>query len=191
MSNAVTPSGKKLLLPAMLLSLVFALSPGKASGQFYAIKTDLVTLSTGNLNIEGSALLNLRWSAHVPVVYNPFTYGDYQLKNISLMPGVRYWFTETYTRGWFAGANAVASYYNIRFWGKEEGWQGLAFGGGLSGGYSMMLSKRVNLEFELGGAAVWTTYDRYECNECRKKTGTGSGVRFIPDKTAISLVFLF
>ena len=66
--------------------------------QFYSARTNLIGLATGNINLEGSMTLNRRWSLHLPVQYNPFVFKDNrQFRNLTVMPGVRYWFVESYS----------------------------------------------------------------------------------------------
>lgn len=85
----------------------------KVSAQFYSVRTNLVGLGTGNLNVEGSMAFSTHWSAHLPVQYNPFRlWDDGKLKNFTVQPGVRYWMRETYGRGCFIGLHGVFSIYN-------------------------------------------------------------------------------
>lgn len=69
--------------------------------------------------------------------------------------------------------------------------EGTAFGGGLSAGLVRPLSRRWNLEFELGLGVVWADWERYRCVNCGKRTGKGSGVYVTPTRTAVNLVYLF
>lgn len=67
---------------ALLLCCLF--HPADISAQFYSLRNllNLVGLSTGNLNLEGSIALSTRWSAHLPLQYNPFELWDNaKLKN--------------------------------------------------------------------------------------------------------------
>ena len=155
-----------LCFPCVLACLVYS---DKVSAQFYSVRTNLVGLGTGNLNVEGSMAFSTHWSAHLPVQYNPFRlWDDGKLKNFTVQPGVRYWMRETYGRGCFIGLHGVFSIYN-------------------AGG----LSRRWNLEFELGLGVVWADWERYRCVNCGKRTGKGSGVYVTPTRTAVNLVYLF
>lgn len=84
---------KKFFFLGILLGVCLA-SPA----QFYSARTNLIGLATGNINLEGSMTLNRRWSLHLPVQYNPFVFKDNrQFRNLTVMPGVRYWFVESYS----------------------------------------------------------------------------------------------
>ena len=99
-----------LCFACVLACLVYS---DKVSAQFYSVRTNLVGLGTGNLNVEGSMAFSTHWSAHLPVQYNPFRlWDDGKLKNFTVQPGVRYWMRETYGRGCFIGLHGVFSIYN-------------------------------------------------------------------------------
>ena len=117
---------KKFFFLGILLGVCLA-SPA----QFYSARTNLIGLATGNINLEGSMTLNRRWSLHLPVQYNPFVFKDNrQFRNLTVMPGVRYWFVESYSN-FFVGMNTLASGYSIgRIWNKKR-YEGEGYGIGL------------------------------------------------------------
>lgn len=97
-----------LCFACVLACLVYS---DKVSAQFYSVRTNLVGLGTGNLNVEGSMAFSTHWSAHLPVQYNPFRlWDDGKLKNFTVQPGVRYWMRETYGRGCFIGSTVCSPY---------------------------------------------------------------------------------
>ena len=84
-------------------------------GQDISIRTNLVGLSTLNLNIEPSITLGKekRWSLHLPVQYNPFILdSNKKMQNLTVMPGIRYWFLETYVKN-YVGIYGVAANYHV------------------------------------------------------------------------------
>lgn len=133
---------KKFFFLGILLGVCLA-SPA----QFYSARTNLIGLATGNINLEGSMTLNRRWSLHLPVQYNPFVFKDNrQFRNLTVMPGVRYWFVESYSN-FFVGMNTLASGYSIgRIWNKKR-YEGEGYGIGLSIGKAYPLSKTWNIEW--------------------------------------------
>lgn len=166
---------------------------GQVCAQFYSLRTNLVGLSTGNINLEGSMALSSRWSVHLPLQYNPFKlWDDGKLKNITVSPGIRYWIRETYGRGYFFGLHGVYSHFNAGgLFGHRYRYQGSAWGGGISVGLARPLSRHWNFELELGGGVVRTDWERFRCTHCGRRTGKGSGVRVLPTRTAVNLVYLF
>ena len=177
---------KKFFFLGILLGVCLA-SPA----QFYSARTNLIGLATGNINLEGSMTLNRRWSLHLPVQYNPFVFKDNrQFRNLTVMPGVRYWFVESYSN-FFVGMNTLASGYSIgRIWNKKR-YEGEGYGIGLSIGKAYPLSKTWNIEWELGGAADWARYNEYRCRECGAFLGRKHGWYLIPSRVALNMIYLF
>ena len=76
--------------------------------------------------------------------------------------------------GWFVGTYGLAGNYDFMYssvgqkssrtgtkYRKNSGLHNLTYSVGLTGGYSMPIGKRLNLEFELGLGYLWGEYDRY------------------------------
>ena len=177
----------------LLFALLLTAACNKAYGQFYSAKVDILGLATGTFNIEGSMLIDRHWSAHLPVLYNPWTFPDNKkMKNITVLPGVRYWMRETYSGGCFFGANAIITRYNFGgLLGSNYRYDGMGYGLGLSAGYAIPFKKRWNIEFELGAGVIWSEWDKYSCRRCGEKIEEESGFRLIPDKIAVCIVYLF
>lgn len=187
------------------------------SAQRAALRTNLLGLATANLNIEASRMLSPRLSVHLALQAKPFAYplpapvgllryiegldsntahitefGTIKhTENYTIQPSLRYWTRGVYNRGWFFGTHAVATLF--KYGGDHidsnyrDGW---GVGAGLSLGYSFELSKRLNLEGELGFAALYRSY-----NMVNGTTDSRSSVRttdIIPSvsRLGISLVYL-
>ena len=93
-------------------------------------------------------------------------------------------FCQNQSGGFRYGESECGGFHRYRY-------EGTAFGGGLSAGLVRPLSRRWNLEFELGLGVVWADWERYRCVNCGKRTGKGSGVYVTPTRTAVNLVYLF
>lgn len=179
----------KLLLVLCLLTMAFT----GAHAQFYSARTNLVGLGTGNLNAEFSATLNRKWSVHLPVQYNPFIWDKTtrkQWRNLYISPGVRYWWRESYTGG-FMGVHAVAAKYSIGRVFDDYRYLGYAWGLGASVGKAYPIAKKWNIEWEVGLAGVYTTWDKYICKECGKKLDSDKKFFLAPSKIALNIVYLF
>lgn len=161
-----------------------------AKAQFYSVKTNLLGLATTNLNVEGGVSIHRNWSLHLPINYNPWVFNkNKRFQNITIQPGVRYWFLESFSHS-FIGLHSMYSRYHIGGFNKYR-YDGYGAGAGLSYGYSMILNKKWNLEFEGGVACLWTKYTKYECKKCGTPQNDFEGIRIIPSKIAVSLVYLF
>ena len=74
---------------------------------------------------------------------------------------------------------------------EAETSEGDRIGGGLTGGYTYMLSPRFNLEV---GAGVWAGYERYTtyaCPECGRIVGRGDRPFVLPKEILLGLVYVF
>lgn len=177
---------KKFFFLGILLGVCLA-SPA----QFYSARTNLIGLATGNINLEGSMTLNRRWSLHLPVQYNPFVFKDNrQFRNLTVMPGVRYWFVESYSN-FFVGMNTLASGYSIGGYGTRNVMREKATASASPSARPTPLSKTWNIEWELGGAAVWARYNEYRCRECGAFLGRKHGWYLIPSRVALNMIYLF
>lgn len=180
----------KIVLFGTILLLGVA---NKSSAQFYSIKSDVLGLATTTLNVEASAVVTNQWTVHLHGQYNPWSFKDNKkMKNLTFLPGARYWFNETYSYSYFLGFNAIISRYNFGgMFGNKYRYDGMAYGGGLSAGLSKPIKRSWNVEFELGIGVVHSTYDKYPCAKCAEKIDEGSGMYFVPNKASISFVYLF
>ena len=179
-----------ILLAAMLVA------PLTASAQRFSVGTDAVDwLSLGTMNMEASAAVSRAVSIHVGAGLNPWSFreGDpesqFQLRQGTVRAGARWWPWHIYS-GWWMGAHARYSVYNEGGILSRETEEGDAWGGGLSGGYAVMLSDRWNLDL---GAGVWgggKKYTVYACPVCGVKTEGGTKAFILPDAhVAIQLIF--
>lgn len=173
-----------------LLVLVFAALATTAKAQFYSVKTNLLGLATTNLNVEAGISVHRNWSLHLPVNYNPWVFsGNKRFQNITVEPGARYWFLESFSQG-FIGIQSIYSRFHVGGTNKYR-YDGYGVGLGLSYGYSKVLNKRWNLEFEAGLGVLWTDYTKYLCKKCGAPQGDEKKLYLIPSKASISLVYLF
>lgn len=176
-----------------IVTCLFFLGGHKVQAQFYAVNADIVGLATGTVNAGVSTALNAKWSLHLPVHYNPWTFSDNKkMKQLTVQPGVRYWFDQSYGYGWFIGMNVVVGRFNAGgLLGSKFRYDGMAYGAGLSGGFSLPLAKFWNIEFELGAGGVYSNHDKFNCVRCGDKISKEKGFYFVPTKASVNLVYLF
>ena len=84
-----------------------------ACGQVYSLQTNVLGWGTTNMNLEFGLKFSHRWTFHFPLQYNPFSFGDARLRNLSASPGIRYWVREAYGRSYFFGIQGVGTMYNV------------------------------------------------------------------------------
>ena len=180
------------------LFLILALSAAclSAGAQRFTVGTNAVDwMSFGTMNIEASAAVSRAISLYVGGGLNPWTFKagnpeeQLQMRQGTVRAGARWWPWHIYS-GWWMGADARYSVYNEGGIIGRETEEGDALGGGLYGGYAIMLSDRWNLDL---GAGVWgggKVYTVYACPVCGVKTDAGTKAFILPDaRIALQLVF--
>ena len=173
-------------------------------GQNVALKTNLLYDATLTVNAGIELGLAPRWTFDLSGNYNGWTINDHKWKHWLAQPEVRYWFCDRFA-GHFVGMHLVGGEYNfgniknsINFLGtdfsdltdrRHQGWYA---GAGIAYGYSAILSRHWNLEFELGVGYVYTRYDVFECQGCGKKVEEDNPHHYVgPTKAAVNLVYNF
>ena len=108
------------------------------------------------------------FSISVPFYYSSLDWfkNTIKFRMSGLQPEVRYWFRRDFT-GFFAGAHATFGWYNVAVGGRyryqDHGGNSPVFGGGINGGYRLMLGNhsRWALEFSLGAGYLPFYYDTF------------------------------
>ena len=150
------------LIVAMFIMAAFVLLPSKAQAQFSSVSVNALGWVTGNFNAAVDFKLDTKVSVDLPLSFSPVKGKTVGWQNVTFSPGVRFWATELY-RGSFFGVYASGALYDLRYGGYDR--RGWATGVGFSYGYSKLLSKRWNLELELGFSAVYAEFDRHETRD--------------------------
>lgn len=183
---------KRILL--LLLLLTGAAAPLRA--QRFAVGTNAVDwLSLGTVNLEASTALSQRYSIHIGAELNPWTFhaGDpgkqLQMRQNSYWGGLRLWPWHVYS-GWWTGASLRYSVYNGGGVFQTESEEGDAYGVGLWGGYSIMLSQLWNLDLGMGVWGGYKKYTRYSCPLCGYVVEQGEKPFILPD-ARIAIQFIF
>ena len=143
---------KKLLLTFLMVSAVFS-----ARAQKLAVNTDLAmdVLMTPSLGLEMTVG---NWSTlSLNVLGNYHPYGK-TMKIFAVQPEYRYYFSGRPMHSLFVGVGAIGTFYDVTYRGRV--YDGVAYGGGITFGYVMNLTKRLSIDFHAGVAAV--RYDRNE-----------------------------
>lgn len=155
---------------------------------------DLVCL--GTLNGEVNYAVSQHWSVGMSGRYNPFTYGtgegerQFQMRQRSVAAVARWWPWHVYS-GWWLSGNARWQEYNFGGLLTETTEEGVRYGGGLTAGYTHMVSTHLNLEFGLG---VWGGVKRYtvfSCPKCGTKLEDGMKTFIMPSDIIVALSYVF
>ena len=175
-----------------------------SEAQDLALKTNILYDATATVNLGIEAALSQKWTFEVGGNYNNWVMPQYRRwKHWLVQPEGRYWFCNKFI-GSFLGIHLHGGQYNfgnlknnIEFLGSDfsplsdNRYQGWFVGAGVAYGYSLVLSKHWNLEFELGVGYAYTVYDRYPCADCGERLEHSDHHYLGPTKAALNLVYLF
>lgn len=115
-----------------------------------------------------------------------------------VQPEFRYFLCGRFN-GHFFGFHGLYSQYNIggqklpMFFGKNSEnfrHQGYSYGAGFSYGYQIILSRRWNIELNVGAGYMRMEYDKYDRSVCGEFKGTESTNYFGITKASVTLIFL-
>lgn len=143
----------------------------KLKAQNYYVATNLIDyLYLITLNAEAGVNVDAQWSLYLKGKYNPFSF-DFgkriQHKQATVAVGAKYWFWY-HNSGWFVNSHIGYSRFNMGGIVDRYGYQGNAYGLTLGGGYALILTKRLNLDFGLGFTVGYSSYSKYMCPTCGK-----------------------
>lgn len=165
------------------------------NGQKLSVSTNLLDYANmGTVNAEASYGFSRHWSAVAGFRYNPFTFGQkgYESENRQrcLAAGIRFWPWHIFS-GWWLGGKMQYQEYNAGGIRSMETTEGDRYGGGVSGGYSWMVGRHLNIDF---GVGIWAGYDRfvvYECPRCGRISGGGARGFLRPNDMLLSVAYVF
>lgn len=155
----------------------------------FSLRTNLLywAFATLNLGVEWKPsnsfgiLVNGAWSHWI------WSHKGKHHRTWLIQPEVRRYLGKS--KHWFVGIEGHAGEFNFRF--NNTGYQGNAFGGGMTGGYRLQLSKCFDLDFSLGLGYTRLKYESYyRSNDVmvRKEDGLKKDV-FAPTQAGVSLIW--
>ena len=177
-----------------------------------AVKTNLLydATTTPNLGVEAAvspkSTLNLVYGLN-PWKFNSDTHGERKVKHWVLMPEYRWWTCSAFN-GHFLGVHAFGGQYNaanvdlplpggffsgenLRSGVRDHRYQGEFAGIGLTYGYQWIISRHFNIEAEIGVGYGHVWYDKFSCEECVGKVGSGTTNYAGLTKLGLSLMYIF
>lgn len=170
----------------------------RAGAQEMSVSTNLMGyVNLGTMNLETSWGFARHWTANAGIRYNPFTFPGregvadrMQSRQRTVALGARYWPWHIHSGWWLAG-KAQYQEFNRGGLTEAETVEGDRFGGGLTGGYTYMVSEHFNLEFGAGAWAGYEIYTTYACPECGRVVDSGQRKFFLPNEVVLGLVYVF
>ncbi len=153
----------------------------------------------GTMNAELNVAVAKNWSVGISGKYNPFSYEtsaddnskrQFQMRQRTVAALARWWPWHVYSGWWIAG-KAQWQEYNMGGILSSSTEAGKRFGGGLSAGYSHMISTHLNVEMGLGLWGGLKDYAVYACPTCGRKTASGVQSFVMPDSLSVALSYVF
>lgn len=178
----------KLIYSIIIGTFSLLLNSFSCKAQSHSLGVNMAMLAVGSINIELSKAFSQKVTFHLPFSWNPVTFNNNKkIKHLMIQPGVRWWKWHSYS-GYFGGVNITAIQFNAGI--KESRYSGKGAGLVLSTGYAKMISRRWNLEAEVGIYSGWFSYDKYQQELCGDYEGNQSGFKFYPAKISLSLIYI-
>ena len=187
------------MIRRQFIVMALLLSSAGAYAQRIAVATNLLGWANlATINAELSFAPGRHITVNLQGEYNNWNFGSiekgnpFQNRVRGASAGVRWWPWNIYS-GWWLGAGARCEEYNRGgLFRRRETEEGLAVGGGLSFGYSLLLSRHWNLDFGIGGWCGGTKYSTYACPRCGVRTDEGKKFFVLPSAdTQVSIVYVF
>jgi hypothetical protein len=199
-----------------LIGILMVQSPAQA--QKVALKSNLLMDATLSPNLGIEVGIAPRWTLDLSGQINAWTLSHgRKWKHWMVQPEARYWFCERFNRHFLAihlqggefnagnfdglrstgntdygchGFDFLGTEYSRLYHRRFEGWFA---GAGIGYGYSWILSKHWNLEFEIGVGYNYARYDQFkDCEGCSTKEQSDKEHHYVgPTKAALSLVYGF
>ena len=163
-----------------------------------AVKSNLLYDVATVLNAEVEVPLGDHFSVAVEYLF-PWWERDnkYCLQLLELGFEGRYWLREQARhkgclQGWFVGVYAMSGMYDFQY-KRDVNYQGEFWSAGLTAGYAMRLTKRLNLEFSLSAGFLSSAYRHYfpadDWSELYRDGKSGRTNYFGPTKAKVALVW--
>lgn len=160
----------------VILLLVFS-CPSKTKAQLLAVSSDVAMLALQTYNVGAEMTVGNRSTLGLSVMGNYHPWVLHDMRALAIMPEWRYYFSGRPMMYHFVGLTGVLCNFDIDWKGTNH--HGDAAGVGLSFGYVLPLSERVNLDFHTGVGLIF-----YH----EKEQGVGNII--LPTKFGISLSYI-
>lgn len=186
----------KNLTILIILTATTSLSSLNANAQKWAVSINAGdALMLGSIGMEYSYATGQHITINTGARMNPWTFRptsaeQFQSRHQTYYAGVRYWYWNAYS-GWWTGTKCQFQEYNRGGIISQITEEGNAYGIAVNGGYSLMLSRHLNLDFGVGFWSGIKHYTEYSCPKCGQITASGTKTFIMPDELIISLSWIF
>lgn len=183
-----------------ILALLLCLVTNLGFAQRVSVKTNLLYDATATINGGVEFSVGKKMTVDLSGNYNAWDFsGNKKWRHILVQPEWRYWFCER-MNGHFIGVHAHWAKFNIGnvkmpfgLWKetRHHRFEGDLWGGGITYGYALPLTKHFNMEALVGIGYVRAIFDKYPNGTCGKVLLSDKKNYFGPTKLALNLVYVF
>lgn len=177
----------------LLVIPLFAVAQDKVS-----IKTNLVSWSTGSINLGAEMTVSTHFSVGLSGSYNPWKYKPTsKLQHLLIRPEVRYYPCKVFRKSFFgvqgiygafnAGGLNVPVFPTI----KDKRYIGTLYGTSLIGGYQFPISKHWSVESLIGMGYIRTNGELHKLLKCDCLIGNKKKNYFGITDIALSFIYVF
>lgn len=121
--------------------------PQYAEAQYSAVRTNVIGLATGTVNVGFDVSVTDKWTLDVSGLWNPIDTDSFSCQFLGVQLGAKRWLYESFVGHFIGGQITYGSYL---YGGSRRYYKGSMTGVGFSYGYSWLLSKRWNISAEIG-----------------------------------------
>ena len=177
----------------ILLAIIFVLFGISAKAQMVALNTDVLkdVMMTPNAGID---LVVGERSTIGGTIFGNYKPWGMDMKMIGTQAEYRYFFSGRPLHKFFVGASALALNYDITWKGKI--YDGISLGAGVTFGYVINLTNRLNLDCHAGfGALVYKQKEYFEGDNAIDAMGNqastnAKGYYLLPTRFGVSLSYI-
>lgn len=164
------------------------LAPMQTKAQRVAVKTNALYWAASTPNLGAEFRVNRHVTFNFEAAYNRIKVFNIDTRGAMITPEVRYWFSARPQTGHFVGIAGIGCHYNYVRGGNRH--KGDLYGGGVTYGYSFVLSRRWSLETTLGVGMARVQEMSWDKDEYEPGEANVKGWRPIPIKAGVTFVCL-
>ena len=188
---------KQLGTVMVIVTILLLGARSNSFSQEIAVKSNLPYLATSTPNMAIELGVSEKFTLDLSYGINPFVFKENKKwKHWLAQTELRYWLHERFS-GHFLGLHVGMSEYNLSKIkiptvtdSQYFRYEGSAFMGGLSYGYSWALGEKWKLEVTMGLGVMAIDYKKFECPECGKQLEEENKVFIAPTKAAINIIYM-
>ena len=162
--------------------------PMQTKAQRVTVKTNALYWAASTPNLGAEFRVNRHVTFNFEAAYNHLKIFNIDTRGAMITPEVRYWFSARPQAGHFVGIAGIGCHYNFEIGDNRH--KADLYGGGVTYGYSFVLSRRWSLETTLGVGMAHVQEMRWDKDEYEPDEANVKRWNPIPIKAGVTFVYL-